>query len=73
MAPIANMMNEETAATQGDGFSVGSTPSSWTRWKLIARFSSRWISSVARAAVSWLIPKLTSVAMSSARSALGWR
>ena len=48
IAPIANITNDEPAATHGDGFSRGSTPSSCTRWKFSARFSSRWISSVAR-------------------------
>ena len=28
IAPIANMANDEMAAIHGDGFSVGSTPSS---------------------------------------------
>ena len=48
MAPTANIRNDDTAATMADGFSRGSTPSSWVRWKCTALSSSRWISSAAR-------------------------
>jgi hypothetical protein len=70
-APIANMTNDEPAATHGDGFSRGSTPSSCTRWKFSARFSSRCTSSVALVAVSRVNPISISIATSSALSACG--
>ncbi|KMO77606.1 hypothetical protein MCHUDSM44219_03266 [Mycolicibacterium chubuense] len=72
-APTANITNDDPAASHGEGFSLGSTPSSWIRWKLIALWSSWWISSDALAAVSADIPSATSLATSSACSASGWR
>ncbi|BBX15891.1 hypothetical protein MDUV_07510 [Mycolicibacterium duvalii] len=73
IAPTANSANEDPAASHGDGFSSGCTPSSWTRWKFRALASSRWISSDALAAVSGERPISVKMATSSATSASGCR
>jgi len=71
IAPIANITNDDPAATTGDGFSFGFTPSSWVMWISTARSASAWTSAAAAVAVASLMPIAAKVSTSSASSASG--
>ncbi|GAB2628992.1 hypothetical protein GCM10027068_04290 [Prescottella soli] len=71
IAPIANITNDDPAATAGDGFSLGFTPSSCVTWISTARSVSAWTSAAAAVAVCALMPIEVKVSTSSASSASG--